>query len=343
VREHFKKLCDCAAINKSPAPDLIIWPETSFPDSWFEVSPGVPVEKLNEPAYRRWRDLEIDIRDQLGAVAHQYGVPQLIGINANQLDPAGRWLRYNSALLVRPISRPIGLGGNGIPEGRIEGKFDKVHRIPFGEFIPLYDWFPFLAWLSPYEDDISITPGIKLTRFEVAKHKFGVLICYEDTDPFLARRYVEKSEDGPPVDFLVDISNDGWFDGSSEHEEHLAVARFRAIECRRSVVRAVNMGVSAVIDGNGRVLRPEKFEGPTPPLWMVKHHLGKPDNLDVSDWHKFKMQQLVLMTYVPIDNRTSFYAIAGDWLPIGTWAMLVGATGYALVRRRRFRTMRLAA
>ena len=56
-----------------------------------------------------------------------------------------------------------------------------------------------------------------------------------------------------PRRFLLNVSNDGWFDGTSEHDQHLAICRFRAVECRRSVARAVNMGISAVIDGNGRV------------------------------------------------------------------------------------------
>ena len=59
-------------------------------------------------------------------------------------------------------------------------------------------------------------------------------------------------------DFLVNISNDGWFNGSCEHEEHLAICRFRAVECRRSIARAVNMGISTVIDGNGRVRWPHR-------------------------------------------------------------------------------------
>ena len=106
------------------------------------------------------------------------------------------------------------------------------------------------------------------------KYHFGVLICYEDSDPFMARRYLENSNDGPPVDFLVNISNDGWFDGSCEHEEHLAVSRFRAIECRRAMVRAVNMGVSAVIDSNGRVLKPTPFPNTSPPVWLVQLGTG---------------------------------------------------------------------
>ena len=82
--------------------------------------------------------------------------------------------------------------------------------------------------------DYSCTPGENWTRFELPTAKgtfrFGVLICYEDTDPSMARKYNPTSGRGPGVDFLVNISNDGWFDGSEEHEQHLAICRFRAVE-----------------------------------------------------------------------------------------------------------------
>src|SRR5207248_3317301 len=92
----------------------------------------------------------------------------------------------------------------------------------------------------------SITPS----SVKAATSHFGVLICFDDSDADLARQYVRTDSDGAPVDFLLNISNDGWFDGTSEHDEHLAVCRFRAVECRRSLARAVNMGISAVIDAN---------------------------------------------------------------------------------------------
>ena len=88
---------------------------------------------------------------------------------------------------------------------------------------------------------------------------FGVLICYEDSDAVLARRLVEPGPQ-PTADFIVNISNDGWFMGTSEHAEHLAVSRFRAIETRRALLRSVNGGISAVVDGNGRIVA---LPGPT--------------------------------------------------------------------------------
>ena len=109
---------------------------------------------------------------------------------------------------------------------------------------------------TPYEKDYSCRPGTHWTRFPLPSRQrrrtytFACLICYEDSDPYLARQYVASE----PVNFLVNISNDGWFDGTEEHEQHLAICRFRAVEARRAMVRAVNMGISAVIDPDGRVI-----------------------------------------------------------------------------------------
>jgi apolipoprotein N-acyltransferase len=317
--EHFSALCVRASFNHHPSPDLLIWPETSFPRPWVAVSPKLPLEQVPT----QWRDAEIDVRASLRDLAGSYTqIPHLLGMNAHFLDETGRPRRYNSAVFLNA-------------RGNVDGKFDKVHRVPFGEYVPLVDWLPFLAWLTPYEGDFGIQAGEKLTRFKLGKHHFGVLLCYEDTDPFMARRYLESSKDEPAVDFLVNMSNDGWFDGSSEHEEHLAVSRFRAIECRRSMVRAVNMGVSAVIDGNGRVLKPTLVPGTAPPVWLVSEDKLRIPDLPQSQWHEFKQKAGILKATVPIDSRFSFYAATGDWLPIGCWLALLVGTGRAIVLRRR--------
>jgi apolipoprotein N-acyltransferase len=180
-----------------------------------------------------------------------------------------------------------------------------------------------MSQFAPYEDDYSVAIGQNFSRFPMGAHTFGVIICYEDTDPGLARQYV-GGDGGAPVDFLVNISNDGWFNGTEEHEQHLAICRFRAIECRRAIVRAVNMGVSAVVDGNGRVLQPER----TPETGFEHWSVSGNEALPVSAWHEYKKVAAVLTASVPIDSRTSLYGRWGDWLPWLCWLMI----GLGLVR-----------
>jgi apolipoprotein N-acyltransferase len=319
VIDHFDKLCIRASVNHHPKPDLLIWPETSFHRPWYEVSPNLPAAKVPND----WRDREIDIRYWLDGISYRYArIPHLIGMNGHILDENGERRHYNTAIFLNA-------------QGKVDGRFDKIHRVPFGEYIPFQDWLPFMKVFSPYDWDFGVQAGDKYTRFALGKYNFGVLICYEDSDPFMARRYVTQSDDGPPVDFLVNISNDGWFDGSYEHEEHLAVSRFRAIECRRAMVRAVNMGVSALIDGNGRILKPTPYPGTSPPVWLHAQELGHIPDFAVSDWHKFKKTAGILKATVPIDDRSSFYVLAGDWVPIGCWAALLGGAGWAYWRRKK--------
>jgi apolipoprotein N-acyltransferase len=127
----------------------------------------------------------------------------------------------------------------------------------------------------------------------------------------------------PPVDFLVNISNDGWFDGTEEHEQHLAVGRFRAVECRRSMVRAVNMGISAVIDSNGRVLAPtkERTIGGMISVWEI-NSADNPEDLPPDRWHEFKKTAGVIIADVPLDTRSTLYARWGDWLPASCWLIV---------------------
>ena len=134
------------------------------------------------------------------------------------------------------------------------------------------------------------------------------------------------------------MSNDGWFDGSAEHDEHLVISRFRAIECRRCLVRAVNQGISAIIAGNGRVLKPKEMRPPqfeatlSPPhrrlmesfkIWEVRPGLdGTVPELMPDGYSEFKKQPGIVVSQLPIDHRESLYVRFGDWLPIGCWIVI---------------------
>ena len=110
----------------------------------------------------------------------------------------------------------------------------------------------------------------------------------------------------------MNISNDGWFNGTEEHEQHLAICRFRAVEARRSVVRAVNMGISAVIDPSGRVVA-----------------------LPGEGWSASKKVDGIVSAVVPLDTRESWYARLGDWLPASCWGLLVLGHVAGMIQRRR--------
>jgi apolipoprotein N-acyltransferase len=281
----------------SPAPDLIIWPETCWPDNWFDALPGVPGDPKVPDFPKRIASYQKTLGNDAAALT---GTNSLLGLNTQEWD-GQQWRKYNSAVQVRPDGSPA-------------GRYDKIHLVPFGEYVPLRESFPWLQTFTPYTHDYSCTPGTNWTRFELPTAKglfrYGVLICYEDTDPSMARKYNPVSGRGPGVDFLVNISNDGWFDGSEEHEQHLAICRFRAVEARRSVVRAVNMGISAVIDPDGKVVA-----------------------LPVeASWAASKQTRGIVRSDVPLDRRDSLYAAAGDWVPGLFWGLI--AAGLVTLRLR---------
>ncbi len=329
---HYESLAMLAG-SKDYRPDLIVWPETSYPYPWAINYDG---------------DLQVQNYKDAQHFVQEAPTYHLIGLDVFQEQPDLHVRRYNSAILLTP-------------QGDWIGRYDKIHRVPFGEYVPFKDTIPAMKYLAPYPYDYSIEPGKDHTRFaftepggEHRRFTFGTVICYEDTDPEVARPY--GGGDGqPPADFVVNISNDGWFNGTSEHEEHLAVCRFRAIECRRSVVRSVNMGISAVIDADGRVLQPQQYgiarptndvkmrEKDLPRLWDVSPRDGKRVALPLSQWHEYKKVQGVMLATVPLDSRTSLYARLGDWLPWLCWLLLspvvaivgwqmIAATGRMVIR-----------
>jgi apolipoprotein N-acyltransferase len=276
--------------------DLIIWPETTFEFDYKEPRSPPP----NDEDYRKWAE---DIPDRQNYVREVAAVSQtmvLLGLNAQEYVAPKKIHRYNSALLIDQ-------------SGKTLARYDKTHLVPFGEYVPLYEILPSLGVLAPYANDelTMLTPGERFPRIAFAgpakTYTLGCLICYESAYSQIAREYIRSPE---PVDFLVNQSNDGWFRCTQEHEEHLAVSRFRAIECRRALVRAVNMGISAVIDGNGRIVA---LPGPT--------------------WAESKGVMRIVSAAVPLDQRTSVYARTGDWLP---WLCWLGIT-VSVVRGRKGR------
>lgn len=193
-------------------PDLIIWPETSFPGYIWD-------------APERY--------DKLKRFVAEQGVPLLLGAVVKEGEDY-----FNSAIL---------LSENGEEAGR----YDKMHLVPFGEYLPLRRQIPILADLVPIED---FTAGRTPTLFSSFRTQsggqgpFAVSICFEDAVPRVMRRLVKAG-----ARFLVNITNDAWFLDTKEPYFHLQGAVFRAVENRRSLVRAANTGISGFISPDGRV------------------------------------------------------------------------------------------
>ena len=147
---------------------------------------------------------------------------------------AGEKSYYNSAYMLDP-------------EGRVVYEYDKVHLVPFGEYLPLAFLFGHAQALVA--EVSGFTPGTGLTVGHIGSIPFTTLICYEGIFPELARSGVRQG-----ARILVNITNDGWFGPTAAPAQHLQMTAMRAIETRRTCIRAANTGYSAVIGPKGRIL-----------------------------------------------------------------------------------------
>lgn len=194
-------------------PALLVWPETAMP--FYPIA-----HPLLEP---------LQTMVQQGEVALLTGAPWY-----KVLDPDKRQLHfYNSALLFAP-------------DGTISGSYFKSHLVPFGEYVPLRKFLPFLEPLVESVGDF--TPGTITAPLQSGQLRVGVLICFESIFPALARKWVDAG-----ANVLVNLTNDAWYGKSSAPYHSWAMTIFRAVETRRSVVRAANTGISGFIDPLGRV------------------------------------------------------------------------------------------
>ena len=132
-----------------------------------------------------------------------------------------------------------------LPDGTYAGRYDKMHLVPFGEYTPYKPLFFFVGDLL---DDLLFIPGSHRTVFPVADKKYGVFICYESIFGDELRHFALNG-----AQVLINISDDGWYGDTSAPWEHLDMARMRAIENHRWVLRATNTGITAVIDPKGRI------------------------------------------------------------------------------------------
>jgi len=221
--------------------------------------------------------------------------------------------KFNSAFLYTPDGR----------QG--QKRYDKIHLVPFGEVVPFRKTAPWLHAIlmkfTPYDYDYSLNYGKEYTVFDMAsgkaektgKYNFAVMICYEDAIPAIARKFALDERGDKRLDWLVNISNDGWFvrlkDGSitasTELAQHTAICAFRAVENRLTIVRSVNTGISCLIDSTGRVR--DGFAAGTLPYDAMAREA-------VAGW---------LAETVPIDDRVTVFSKYGQWLDFCCACVLV--------------------
>jgi apolipoprotein N-acyltransferase len=204
-------------------PDLMVWPEAAVPN----------IFRPNSVYY------DTNIYEAITNLVQTHKTWLVIGADDIVPRPNARtwedidW--YNSSFLVSP-------------EGEIGGVYQKQRLVPFGEFVPFTSWIPFLAKLVQSEGNFSpgkgpvafILPGLGI--------KTSVLICFEDVFPHLARKSVSQD-----LDFLLNLTNNGWFGESAAQWQHAAGAVFRAVENGLPLVRAANNGLTCWVDSLGRI------------------------------------------------------------------------------------------
>jgi apolipoprotein N-acyltransferase len=198
-------------------PDLVAWPESPAP---FEEG---------DPRFQH----------ALESIARQEQAPLVVGnIGADLSSEDGLWRYYNSALVV------------GVDGGSV-GRYDKIHLVPFGEYVPFQKLLAFAHKLTGRVSAFTRGTDRKVFRLPTQDgqaHRYGVFICYEAVFADEIREFPELG-----AEVLVNISDDGWYGDTSAPWQHLNMLRMRAIENRRWILRDTNTGVTAVIDPYGRV------------------------------------------------------------------------------------------
>lgn len=246
---------DSIASLKSGTADLIIWPESPAP--FFS----------NDAHFR-------ESLSDLARKANAWLIAGAIGSDAPQPNSEGPL--YNSALLISP-------------GGEIKARYDKVHLVPFGEYLPFPALFSFAGGLT--KEVGQFQHGSSHSPMNAGGELLGISICYESIFPDEVRQSAKHG-----ADVFVNISNDGWYGDSGAYAQHLNQTRMRAIENDRWVLSATDTGVTASIDPWGRIVArvPRK-------------------------------QRIALVAPYALSSVTTFYTRYGDWLAYACAIISVGA------------------
>ncbi|MBI3849019.1 MAG: apolipoprotein N-acyltransferase [Verrucomicrobia bacterium] len=200
-------------------PDVLLWPEAAVPN----------LLRWHEPTYRAVTGLARSNKVWM-IIGADDAEPRRNTPNPNDAD------YFNSSFLISP-------------QGEIVKSYRKRLLVVFGEYIPLVRWLPFLTYFTPIEEG-GFTPGDRPVPFELRdlRVKTSVLICFEDNFPHAVRDYVDDD-----TDFLVNLTNNGWFGEGAAQWQHAANAIFRTVENGLPLVRCTNNGLTCWVDANGRL------------------------------------------------------------------------------------------
>ena len=249
------------AVKITPAPDVIVWPETAVP---YAFRGNSPVSGL--------------YRQELYRIVRESGIPVLFG-SIDFREAGGTYRVTNSALLLTPAG--------------LAARYDKIHRVPFGEYIPFRAFLP--GWLVRAIDmNRDLLPGTDFSPLELKKDvRAGMAICFESVFPYVAR---ESARRGANV--LLVISNDAWYPVSSEPEQHLANAVARAVETGLPEVRCGNNGGTLLIRPDGTLSQILTVAGSGAPELRRGRGVG------------------VIEVAVPKTPQMTFYTRFGEWFVV---------------------------
>jgi apolipoprotein N-acyltransferase len=245
--ESLQKLSVSPENEKADSPGLIVWPESPAP-FW---------------------TTDLHLRSALANIAratNSYIIAGSIGIEHTG-DPNRRPDIYNSASVIAP-------------SGAWTERYDKIHLVPFGEYVPFEKLFSFAGGLTRQIG--TFARGKSREPLDVGDTKAGVFICYESIFPDEMRQFAKNG-----AEVFVNVSNDGWYGEGGAPRQHLNMARMRAVENNRWLLRDTNTGITAVIDPYGRVVA----EAP-------------------------RNQRTQLQAAYSLERSTTFYTRHGDWFPL---------------------------
>ncbi len=200
-------------------PDLIVWPEAS--------TPGFVLKNLS--LYQKM------------SVLIQEG-------NSYFLVGSAEYAKF----ITPEVAEKREVGNTALffsPAGKVLGQYLKINLVPFGEYVPLKDIVPWPSSIvPPSKKEVKEIPGREFTLFSMKDTEFGVLICWEVVFPDLFRQFVKNG-----ANFMINISNEGWFGDTAAPHQMVAINVFRAVENRIAVARSANTGISCFFDPFGRI------------------------------------------------------------------------------------------